>query len=206
MQNPKDYMFSLANLGRPEFRPLADERIWPGIERYWPEEPILSRGNVTTLVIHATAGSSSEGAIAMIAQGAVAFHWCVPDEDEAGHGKVIWATWPESVKGVHCRWHNSSSLGIEIVNAQNGKDGFSDWQVRAAARIARYAWAKYPNLQTVCSHAHLDPSRREDPGKHFPWDRFRELVIHGDGVLAGDDVFVKDAKDCCGPNDGCVCC
>jgi len=65
---------------------------------------------------------------------------------------------------------------MEIVNTQVG-DPFSDWQVKQAATLVRYAWSKYPELVDVVSHAKLDPQRRSDPGAHFPWDRFRELVL-----------------------------
>ena len=72
---------------------------------------------------------------------------------------------------------NRISLGIEIVNAQVSSDTFSNWQVEATAGIVRYAWAKYPNLENVVSHAMLDPSRRTDPGTNFPWERFKQLVL-----------------------------
>jgi N-acetylmuramoyl-L-alanine amidase len=47
------------------------------------------------------------------------------------------------------------------------------------ARIVRFCWAKYPNLTHVVSHAKLDPERRTDPGAHFPWDEFKNQVLHG---------------------------
>jgi len=65
---------------------------------------------------------------------------------------------------------------LEIVNTQD-HDPFSNWQVEQAAALVRYAWSKYPELVDVVSHAKLDPQRRSDPGTHFPWDRFRELVL-----------------------------
>ena len=60
---------------------------------------------------------------------------------------------------------------------QDYRDQFSDWQVKATAQIVRYCWAKYPNLKYVVSHAKLDPSRRDDPGKNFPWADFKSLVL-----------------------------
>ena len=80
---------------------------------------------------------------------------------------------------------NHWSLGIEMVNSQpdNGGDAFSDWQVEVTARIVRYCWAKYPNLAQVVSHAVLDPERRSDPGAQFPWPRFRQLVLDGQGDI-----------------------
>ncbi|MBM9594460.1 hypothetical protein JM664_08030 [Rhodobacteraceae bacterium MCCB 386] len=68
------------------------------------------------------------------------------------------------------------------MNAQIRADTFSNWQVEATAGIVRYAWAKYPNLKHVVSHAMLDPQRRRDPELHFPWDRFKQLVLEGQDV------------------------
>ena len=77
-----------------------------------------------------------------------------------------------------------------MVNRQVHSDAFSDWQVEATAQIVRYAWAKYPNLRHVVSHAMLDPARRSDPGSLFPWERFRAAVLDGredavSGLVAG---------------------
>jgi len=77
------------------------------------------------------------------------------------------------------KYVNYWSLGVEIVNTQDPgvTDPYSDWQVKQAAELVRYAWSKYPDLVDVVSHAKLDPERRVDPGARFPWDRFRELVL-----------------------------
>jgi N-acetylmuramoyl-L-alanine amidase len=125
------------------------------------------------------------------------WHWLVPDENEPEHGQLVWACAPEARAAWHVRNDcshpkvnggatkvNHWSLGIEVVNAQTPNDTFSDWQVEATAQIVRYCWAKYPNLKQVVSHAKLDPDRRSDPGKHFPWERFKKLVLNGkdDGI------------------------
>lgn len=118
------------------------------------------------------------------------FHWLIPDENEPEHGRFIWATAPESRAASHVRnskFHpdvnngsrnvNFWSLGLEIVNSQVG-DPYSSWQVEQAAALVRYAWSKNPDLRDVVSHAKLDPQRRSDPGKDFPWERFKELVFN----------------------------
>lgn len=193
MADPRDFHFALPSSGRPvPFR--LEEELYPGVAEIWMRstsrriaDPVLG---VTTVVVHATAGVSSEDAVAEMRTGRVSFHWLVPDEDEPQHGHFAWACAPEARAAWHVRngaAHpdvagggdriNHVSLGVEIVNRQAGADRFSDWQVAMTARIVRYAWAKYPNLREVVSHAKLDPGRRSDPGGAFPWAHFRRLVV-----------------------------
>ena len=194
MSDPNTYHFKLPRSKRPSEVTLSDP-WYPGVQKYWPTcttkrsvDPIFG---VTTLVVHATAGSSSAGAVSVMKKttNPASFHWLVPDEDEAQHGQFVWACVPEALAAWHVRnaaSHpevnsgqkrvNHWSLGIEVVNFQVS-DPFSPWQIEATARVARYCWAKYPNLTDVVSHAKLDPTRRTDPGVHFDWDRFKTLVL-----------------------------
>lgn len=193
LRDPKSFQFDLAADASPPLAPLKDEVWFPLAHKVWPVctsarlfDPTLG---IRTIVIHATAGGSSAGAFSVMRDARASFHWLIPDEDEAGHGRVIWATAPETRACWHVRnacrhpdvWEgktriNHSSLAIEIVNRANGEDPFSSWQVDAAARIVRYAWGKYPNLRHVVSHAKLDPNRRTDPGADFPWERFEAAI------------------------------
>jgi N-acetyl-anhydromuramyl-L-alanine amidase AmpD len=193
MADPKSYYFDLPSSKRPSEVKLSEE-WFPDIKSA-ALRTSKSRGRdpikgVKTVVIHATAGSNSAGAASVIFNGDASFHWLVPDENEPQHGHFVWATCYESRAAYHVRKSvshpkindgqkdiNRISLGIEIVNAQVSSDSFSEWQVEATAKIVRYAWAKYPNLENVVSHATLDPSRRTDPGRHFPWERFRREVL-----------------------------
>lgn len=194
MADPKSYHFTLPKSRRPTEVTLV-EPWYPGVQPFWETcsskravDPILG---VVAVVIHATAGSSSAGAISVMKKptGAASFHWLVPDEDEPQHGQLVWACVPEARAAWHVRAAashpavndgatrvNHWSLGIEVVNAQKN-DPFSDWQLEATARIVRHCWAKYPNLAHVVSHAKLDPLRRSDPGTHFDWARFKSLVL-----------------------------
>lgn len=193
MTDPKKYQFDLPAHGAPSDVSLVE--VWyPGIQKYW-EKSTSSRIfdailGIRAVVIHATAGGSSAGAVAVMKAGKASFHWLVPDEDEKQHGKLVWACAPEARAARHVRNScshpgvngganrvNHWSLGIELVNAQQHDDSFSDWQVHTTAQIVRYCWAKYPNLKHIVSHARLDPARRTDPGAQFPWTRFTELVL-----------------------------
>ncbi|MCY4137774.1 MAG: N-acetylmuramoyl-L-alanine amidase [Rhodobacteraceae bacterium] len=221
MANPKSFQFDLPSSGRPKNINLAEE-WYPNIQPYAIRasstrsyDPLLG---IRAVVIHATAGLSSLGAVSVIQKGSASFHWLVPDENEDQHGKFVWATCHEARAAWHVRkwgshpdvWDgkkmvNHYSLGIEIVNSQNKADRFSNWQIEATARIVRYCWAKYPNLVHVVSHAKLDPTRRTDPGIGFPWDKFEKLVLYGtdDAVSAlvasapKPNLAAADGDECC---------
>ncbi len=197
MSDPINYYFTLPKSKRPN-EVVLNEPWYPGVQPYWANcttkrsvDPIMG---VVAVVIHATAGSSSAGAISVMkrSDNPASFHWLVPDEDEPQHGELVWACVPEALAAWHVRnaaSHpdvndgenrvNHWSLGIEVVNRQEN-DHFSEWQVEATARIVRYCWAKYPNLTHVVSHAKLDPNRRSDPGMEFDWQRFKSLVLNGE--------------------------
>jgi N-acetylmuramoyl-L-alanine amidase len=193
MRDPKDFQFNLPAEARPAAHPLREKihvAAWAAAPECASVRPEAPASAIRAIVIHATAGASTEGAVSVMVAHRASFHWLVADEDEAAHGDFIWASAPEARAAWHVRnncshpevYHgarrvNDWSLGIEIVNAQSGGDGFSDWQLRATAQIVRYAWAKYPNLAHVVSHARLDPARRTDPGSGFPWERFRALTL-----------------------------
>lgn len=203
MNDPKKYQFDLPREGRPQ-NVIIPEAWYPGIQAFW-EKSTSSRIfdailGVRAIVIHATAGGSSSGAVSVMQAGRASFHWLVPDENEPQHGKIIWACAPEARAAWHVQNdkrhpdvnHNANkvnhwSLGIEVVNTQI-TDPFSEWQVAITAQIVRYCWAKYPNLVHVVSHAKLDPSRRTDPGVLFPWERFKSLVLEGDNDQVPDVV------------------
>ncbi|MEW6734416.1 MAG: N-acetylmuramoyl-L-alanine amidase [Acidobacteriota bacterium] len=193
MVDPKTFHFQLPRYEGP---PLPEPpRAWyPGVQQHisksTSDRAFRSDGRVRAIVIHATAGATSAGAMSVMFEHRASFHWLVPGEKDTQHGKFVWACAPEARAAWHVRNDRSHpdinngsqnvnywSLGIEVVNTQQNNDPFSDWQVEQTAALVRYAWSKYPDLRDVVSHAKLDPARRSDPGSHFPWDRFQELVL-----------------------------
>ena len=192
--SPTSYYFSLPQNNRPRFVPIAEE-LHPDFG-WLTRNRARSRGRdvfevIDTVVIHATAGWATQHAVDAWRQRQASAHWIIPDEDEPQHGHFVWATVAEAKAAYHVGAPNnadlgngpavnSRSLGIEIVNTQDVQqytDPYSDWQVTMAAKIVLYAWAKYPNLKHVISHAKLDPNRRGDPGRQFPWANFRDQVL-----------------------------
>ena len=195
MANPKSFHFRLPPRQRPPFVPLKEE-LHPSF--HWlTENRSRSRGRdvyrvIDTIVLHATAGYATQHAVDTWRTVKASAHWIVPDENEPQHGHFVWATVAEAKAAYHVgnvdyEPHlgagtnvNNRSLGIEIVNTQNVQDyedPYSEWQINATANIVLYAWSKYPNLKHVISHAKLDPRRRSDPGKNFPWQQFKEQVL-----------------------------
>ncbi|MBC7450888.1 MAG: N-acetylmuramoyl-L-alanine amidase [Cytophagales bacterium] len=198
MADPTTFQINLPAAGRPS-NVLITQEWFPRVQDYWAGCTTQRDGgpvnSITAIIIHATAGSTSAGAVTRMSEPDVnnraSFHWLVPDEDESQHGRLIWACTPENLAAWHVRNSashpdvnndqkkvNHWSLGIEIVNRQSGGDTFSDWQVKITAQIVRYCWAKYSGLKYIVSHAKLDPDRRNDPGTNFPWDTFKNLVLN----------------------------
>lgn len=209
--DPKTFFFKLPRENKPTNIQLPE--VWyPKIRDYWDRSTSTRYYNpifgVRAVVIHATAGYSSDGAVSVMKDGKASFHWLVPDEDEFEHGNIIWACAPETLAAWHVRnsafskdiWNgknkiNHWSLGVELVNSQMN-DPFSEWQVKVTADIVKYCWAKYPNLEYVVSHAKLDPTRRTDPGVYFPWEKFKKSVLNEnyDDLIVYRDIISKKGE------------
>jgi N-acetylmuramoyl-L-alanine amidase len=75
---------------------------------------------------------------------------------------------------------NSRSIGIEIVNPghEGGLPPYPDAQIEGVIRLCAdlaQRWSIRPHR--VLAHSDIAPTRKEDPGELFPWDR-----LHRDGV------------------------
>lgn len=203
MGNPRDYIFELPANGRPERIKLPEEIVadidWFNANRSVKRryDPVLG---IKGVVIHATAGSTTGGALQHWRTASPASaHWIIPGESEKAHGKSILAVVYEARAANHTKDGVSHpqinggaalvdhwTLGVEIVNTQdihNYTDPYSGWQVDMAALIVRYCWAKYPNLKWIFSHAAVDPATRNDPGPQFPWDAFKAKVLQPSAAL-----------------------
>jgi len=69
---------------------------------------------------------------------------------------------------------NPCSLGIELVNANDGKMLYPKEQVYACATLCRYLRDEFGISECdVVSHADVAPGRKNDP-VGFPWEAFRQ--------------------------------
>ncbi len=90
----------------------------------------------------------------------------VPEAFRAWHaGRGAWA----GVDDI-----NSASIGIEIVNGGHdfGLPAFPDRQIDAVIALCRDIAARQGILPSrVLAHSDIAPTRKQDPGERFPWER-----------------------------------
>lgn len=137
---------------------------------------------VTCVIIHATAGGLA-GSLAEMCDPKpaapdkrVSAHYCIDrdgtvyklvhEDDIAWHaGQSFW----QGRSGV-----NAFSIGIELVNMNDGIDPYPEPQLAAAAQLTRAICAErgIPASEVV-GHQDIAPGRKHDPGPQFPWAAFR---------------------------------
>lgn len=100
----------------------------------------------------------------------------VDDDQAAWHaGKSSW-------QGMDAQAIQDSSLGIELVNSNSGKDPYPTVQFEAAVELAREKVAAYRiPLRNVVRHLDIAPDRKTDPAG-FPWPLF--LARLGSGAAS----------------------
>ena len=137
---------------------------------------------VNFMVLHSTVEPTTEGTIGIFLNPArqVSAHFVVgkdgrvvqmvPIEKRAWHAGV--STW-DGVKDL-----NNVSVGIEMVNLNDGKDPYTEPQIQAVAGIIRFVRSRYliPDDHIV-SHAQIaiPPGRKSDP-LGFDFDRIKLLA------------------------------
>lgn len=82
-----------------------------------------------------------------------------------------WHAGVSSWKGV--TGLNSYSVGIEMQNT--GAQEYTDNQINAAIEVCKAIVANYP-IKEIVGHNDIAPNRKPDPGKQFPWSKFKTLV------------------------------
>jgi len=152
-------------------------------ESEWVPSPNFNArpGPVTAIVIHATETSGIDSPRA---------HLCDPASKASAHyliGKtgIILHLVHESERAWHAgvsSWDgkddvNDFSVGIELVNENDGVAEYSQDQLTAAAALCRAMMTDYGvNTENVIGHADIAPGRKTDPGAMFPWGSFRAML------------------------------
>jgi len=140
-----------------------------------PSKRKLRRGpGISAVIIHHT-GSDNALPFLLDPVNQVSYHYViekdgritqtVEDEGEAwhsGHGTLF------DTPGNP----NSYSIGIGLQGDGN-KDAFSLLQMLALEQLVAYLVFMYSvPLNRVVGHQHVDPNRKVDPGRFFPWHGF----------------------------------
>jgi len=89
----------------------------------------------------------------------------------------------------HPRNYNTHSIGIEHEGSAYNSENWTDALLESSARLSAWLSNSYDipvNRTHFLAHSELDPTRRDDPGVYFPWDRYLEMVA----------CFKTGASDC----------
>lgn len=119
----------------------------------------------TTVVLHATAGSSMSGAIQTLIFRGLSYHYLI-----AKDGAVTKAV-PYSRVAFHAGKSfgpggdnvNRYSIGISFVNRNDGKDPYTREQVDACKALIATLQAAVPTLKWLTTHYAISPGRKTDP-------------------------------------------
>lgn len=155
----------------------------------WVPSPNRDERMPQLIVLHATEQKSVEQSLRTLRtandSGRVSAHYLigrdgrryqlVPDELRAWHaGGGRWGT----ITNV-----NAASLGIEIDN--DGVAPYTDAQIESLLVLLEDLCRRWSIPRTqVIAHADLAPTRKVDPGAHFPWKRLHEA---GFGIWPAED-------------------
>jgi len=150
----------------------------------WNPSPNFGERNlpITMLVLHYTGMQSGAAAIDWLANPAskVSAHYVVDEDGQLVHmvreeqraqhaGLSYW-------RGVtDC---NSASIGIEIVNPGHefGYRPFTEAQMDTVTRLVAELVRNYGiDQRNVVGHSDVAPTRKEDPGELFDWERLANL-------------------------------
>lgn len=88
------------------------------------------------------------------------------------------AAWHAGVSSWHGEGHiNERSIGIELENANDGKDPYPPAQIHALLELSREKVRQYGILRhNVVRHLDIAPGRKTDPAG-FPWQTYLDAVF-----------------------------
>lgn len=102
---------------------------------------------------------------------------CVPED------RIGWHAGKSELLGV--AGVNHYSIGIELCGDGN-VEPFTGEQIAALTELVRGIMRRWPGVtpQRVVGHADVcvPVGRKVDPGKHFPWQIFRDLLLPWEGI------------------------
>lgn len=173
--------------GTPARNPMAE----------WSPSPNFDTRKPRLIVIHQTEMENAEDALRVLQsqnrQGRVSAHYLI-----ANNGKLY-----QLVDDNERAWHagagswqgitdiNSVSIGIELDN--NGSEPFEERQILSLIRLLDDLCTRF-NIprDAIIGHADLAPTRKQDPSRHFPWQRLAQAGFgqwYDENLVAAPDNF-----------------
>jgi len=154
---------------------------------------------VSLLILHYTGMETGEAALDRMCdkEAKVSAHYMIEE------GGQVFQLVDEDRRAWHAgvsEWQgqtniNSTSIGIEIVNGGHdwpSEDGslpdYPEKQIKAVIELCKDTMNRHGNL-TVLGHSDIAPSRKIDPGEHFPWQRLAK-----EGVGYWPDITTDDRR------------
>lgn len=170
------------------------------------------RGDIRMVVIH-TAESLPDWSGADGGAEAVSRYGATTSRQVSWHATVdsdsVLTNLPDEYTAFHAKGVNSVSLGVEVAT-QAAKWGHAPphWTANTIRNLAGLVagWCKKhripvrrirdPKLSGIIAHADVDPERRTDPGKDFPWELFLDEVLNilGNYHPEEDTMFITHDK------------
>jgi len=141
---------------------------------------------IDILLLHYTGMKTAEEALARLSdrEARVSSHYFVYEDGTIAQlvpeRRRAWHAGEASWKGATDI--NSRSIGIEVVNPghEYGYRDFPAAQIDAVIALCRNIVARHPiRRERVLGHSDVAPTRKNDPGEKFPWDR---LAVAGIGL------------------------
>lgn len=135
---------------------------------------------VDTIVIHSTVEPTLKGTVAhfLRTESQVSAHFTIGKD-----GSIV-----QQVSTFDRAWHagvskdvegrekvNAFSVGIELVNLNDGVDEYPELQLQALENVIAVLLRRFP-IKYITSHEYIaQPSGRKNDPKGFPWDRLRKF-------------------------------
>jgi N-acetylmuramoyl-L-alanine amidase len=145
----------------------------------WAPSPNRDERMPVLIVLHATEQHSVQQSLRTLQShndhGKVSAHYLIGDDGRR------YQLVPDELRAWHAgggRWGtitnvNAASLGIEIDN--DGVEPFTEAQIASLLVLLEDLCRRWSIPRTqVIAHADMAPTRKVDPGAHFPWQRLHE--------------------------------
>lgn len=136
---------------------------------------------VDTIVLHATAGPTLEGCT----------KWFQADESKVSSHYTLGkdGSLVQNVSTFNRAWHagaskdiegregvNHFSVGIEIVNVNDGKDPYTEAQYEVLDNLLAVLLRRFPTIKYITSHEYIaTPKGRKNDPKGFDWTRLKRF-------------------------------